>query len=124
MVSLRADERNVARVTLRLPKDLHRRVRAVSELTGASLNQWITAALGEALARADVAGETENPLLERLQHVRKALGDLAVELDMRHVPPHLRPDEDLPDSDAFRRSLPQLIPPLSATIVADREDRL
>jgi hypothetical protein len=110
-------------VTLRLPDDLHRRLRFTSERTGSSLNELIVAALSEALARGEVAGQEEGALLEQVQHVRRALGDLAVELDLRHVPLPLRPSEDLPDSDTVRQSMPQLIPPLSATISVDREDR-
>ena len=52
-----------------------------------------------------------------------ALGDLVVELDLQHVPPSLRPSEGLPDTDTLRQSMPALMPPLSATISADREDR-
>lgn len=111
------------RVTLRLPEDLHRRLRSTSERTGTSLNQLIVAALSEALARGEVADQAEGSLLEQVQHVRRTLGDLAVELDLQHVPPYLRPSEDLPDTDTLRRSMPALIPPLSATISADREDR-
>ncbi len=113
----------MARVTLRLPEDLHRRLRSTSERTGSSLNQVIVAALSEALARGEGARQAESPLLEQVQHVRRALGDLAVEVDARQLPPHLRPREDLPDTDTLRQSMPELIPPLSATLSADREDR-
>ncbi|MBI4493873.1 MAG: toxin-antitoxin system HicB family antitoxin [Chloroflexi bacterium] len=112
----------MARVTLRLPEELHRRLRAASERTGASLNQLIVAALREALARDAVVDQAEEALLEQVQHIRSALGDLAVELDVNHLPPHLRPREDLPHPDTLRRSMPELVPPLSATIVEDRED--
>lgn len=111
------------RVTLRLPDDLHRRLRSTSERTGVSLNQLIVAALSEVLARGEVVDQAEGSLLEQVQHIRRALADLAVELDLRHVPPHLRPSEGLPDTDTLRQSMPALIPPLSATISADREDR-
>lgn len=111
------------RVTLRLPEDLHRRLRSTSERTGTSLNQLIVAALSAALARSEVADQAEGSLLEQVEHVRRTLGDLAVELDLRHVPPYLRPSEDLPDTDTLRRSMPSLVPPLSATMSADREDR-
>ena len=113
----------MARVTLRLPEELHRRLRSTSERTGSSLNQVIVAALSEALARAEGARQAESPLLEQVQHVRRALGDLAVEVDASHLPPQLHPRDDLPDTDALRRSMPELVPPLSATISADREDR-
>jgi len=46
----------MARLTLRLPDDLHRRMRAASERTGASLNQLIVAALSDALARQAAEG--------------------------------------------------------------------
>ncbi len=111
------------RVTLRLPDDLHRRLRAASERTGASLNQLIVAALSEALAREAAADQAEGSLLEQVQRVRRALGDLVVELDLQHGPPYLRPSEGLPDTDTLRQSMPVLMPPLSATISADREDR-
>jgi predicted transcriptional regulator len=110
-------------VTLRLPDDLHRRLRSTSERTGASLNQLIVAALSAALARDEAADQAEGSLLEQVQHVRRALGDLVVELDLQHVPPSLRPSEGLPDTDTLRQSMPALMPPLSATISADREDR-
>ncbi|HYU18789.1 MAG TPA: YlcI/YnfO family protein [Chloroflexota bacterium] len=113
----------MARLTLRLPDDLHRRMRAASERTGASLNQLIVAALSDALARQAAEGQTKDPLDEQVQHVRRALGDLAVELEMSYLPLHLRPREDLPDPDTLRQSMPELVPPLSATIIADREDR-
>lgn len=53
---------------------------------------------------------------EQVQHVRLALGDLAVEVDLQHFPPDLRPSEDLPATEIVRQSMPKLTPPLSATI--------
>jgi hypothetical protein len=70
-----------------------------------------------------MAEQQGNSLLEQVQQVRRALGGLAVEVDASHLPPHLRPSEDLPDTDILRRSMPKLHPPLSATICADRKDR-
>lgn len=112
----------MARVTLRLPEHLHRRLRAVSERTGTSLNQLIVDALCDALARDAVEVQAKDPLLEQVQNIRRALGDLAFELDTSCLPPHLRPGEDLPDADTLRQSMPTLVPPLSTTIIADRED--
>ncbi len=114
----------MARVTLRLPEDLHRRLRSASERTGSSLNELIVAALSEALARDELNGQAEGSLLQQVQHVRRALGDLVVEVDVSHLPPQLRPQDDLPDTDTLRQSMPALVPPLSATISADREDRI
>ena len=114
----------MARVTVRLPEDLHCRLRAAAERTRTSLNQLIITTLSDALARDAAASQAVDPLFEQAQHVRRALGDLAIELDLNHLPPHLRPREDLPSSDALRRSMPQLVPPLSATIIADRDDHV
>lgn len=113
----------MARITLRLPEDLHRRLHSAFERTGSSLNQLIVAALTDTLAQAEVAEQMEGSLLERVRHIRRTLGDLAVELDVRDLPPHLRPRQDMPDTDAIRQSMPELVPPLSATIIADREER-
>ncbi|MBI2864673.1 MAG: toxin-antitoxin system HicB family antitoxin [Chloroflexi bacterium] len=114
----------MARITLRLPEDLHRCLHLESQRTGSSLNQVIVAALKDALARAGAPEQSESSRMERVRHIRRILGDLAVEVDMRHFPPHLRPSEDLADTDTLRQSMPALDPPLSATIIADREDRV
>ncbi|MPZ15450.1 MAG: hypothetical protein GEU73_13690 [Chloroflexi bacterium] len=114
----------MARVTLRLSEDLHRRLRSASERVGAPLNQLIIAAVSEALTRTEGAEESGNSLREQLQQVRLALSDVTVELDPRQAPPHLRPSEDLPDTDTLTQSMPELIPPLSATVSAGRKDRL
>ena len=109
------------RVTLRLPDELHHRLAARSRAAGASLNQTIVSTLHEALARCE--GDVMDDRAAELQHIRTALGDLVVELDESELPPELRPDEDLPDTDVLRASMPRLDLPLSATIIADREDR-
>ena len=41
----------------------------------------------------------------------------------RLVPPVPRSAKPFPDRSAFRRSMPMLDPPLSATVIEDREDR-
>ncbi|MDA8217497.1 MAG: toxin-antitoxin system HicB family antitoxin [Dehalococcoidales bacterium] len=114
----------MARITLRLPEELHRRLAQRSQRAGVSLNQLIVATLHDAAAEHDSGGEGEDPLAEQVQHIRAALSDMAVELDTGRLPPHLRPGDDLPDRETYRRSLPQIQPSLSATIIADREDRL
>jgi uncharacterized protein (DUF1778 family) len=124
MVSHRKREPAVARLTLRLPEDLHRRLRSTAERTGSSLNQLIVAALSQALAWDELIDQEEGSVREQVQHVRWALGELAVEMETPRLPPDLRPSEDLPDTDTLRRSMPELVPPLSVTIRADREDRI
>lgn len=83
----------------------------------------IVVALRDSLARAEMAEQAEGSLLEQAQHIRRTLGDLAAELHAENLPPYLRPPEDLPDTDTIRESMCELVPPLSATIIADREDR-
>ena len=112
----------MARVTLRLPDDLHRRLRIASERDGVSLNQLMVAALRDSLGRGPGAGTPDGPLGEQSRYIRRALGDLAIELDTSILPLGLRPSEELPDPDALRQRMPDLTPPLSATIIADRAD--
>ncbi len=112
------------RVTVRLPDELHHRLAARASESGASLNQTIVAALHDALSRTAHDGSSGDALLEQVQHVRVALGDVIVELDESALPPALRPGDDLPDADTLRQSMPHLVPPLSATIIAEREDRV
>jgi hypothetical protein len=112
----------VARVTLRLPDDLHRRLQSASQRSGASLNQSIVAAVGDALVQ-DEAGPVDSPLDEQARHVRRVLGELAVELEVSHLPARLRPSGALPATDSLRESMPALVPHLSATISADRDER-
>lgn len=114
----------MTRVTLRLPENLHQRLRVISQKHRVSLNQLIIATLNEALAQDEGAAQEEKSLVEQVQYIRMALGDLAVELDVSQFPPHLRPGEELPDREEFMQSLPQLSPPMSRTIIEDREDRI
>ena len=114
----------MTRVTLRLPDDLHRRLNAASERYGTSLNQLIVAALSGALARDDLAGPAGDSVTAQVQQIRRALGDLVIEMDTDFLPPGTRAREDLPDSDTLRQSMPTLHPPLSATVISDREDRV
>lgn len=114
----------MSRVTLRLPEDLHRGLRTASQRDGVSLNQLIVDALRASLGPSPDATEAENPLIEQVRQIRRALGEMAVTLDTSHLAPDLQPRDDLPTADVLGRSMPELDPPLSATIIADREDRL
>jgi hypothetical protein len=110
------------RVTLRLPDELHQRLQERSHRAGASLNQTVVAVISDALAREGAAehlGERD----EQVRYIRVALGDLTVEWDDSGLPSELRPSARPLDRDAFLRSLPRLTPPLSATIVEERDDR-
>ena len=113
----------MARVTLRLPEDLHARLRSAAERSGTSLNQLMIAALTEGLERQAPSPKSGDSLREQVAYLRRALGSLAVDLSTGLLPPHLQPGRDYPDSDTLRSSMPELDPPLSTTIIADRVDR-
>jgi hypothetical protein len=87
------------------------------------LNQCIVLALDRALERETTAGR-EEAILEEVRSIRGALSDLAIPWDPDRLPQPFRPLEGLPDSDTVRQSSLALVAPLSATIVADRTDRL
>src|SRR5690349_3605575 len=113
------------RITLRLPDDLHHRLAARERAAGASLNQTIVSALHDSLSRRERDADPDASEREaQVQQVRLALGDLVVELDETELPEHLRAGGSRPDIEALRGSLPRLDPPLSATVIADREDRV
>jgi hypothetical protein len=110
------------RVTLRLSNELHERLRARSHRAGTSLNQTVVAVISDALGREGAAeriGEKD----EQVRHIRAALGDLTVDWDDSGLPAELRPSVRSLDPNAFLVSLPRLTPPLSATIIEERDDR-
>ena len=117
------------RVTLRLPDELHHRLQMKARQAGVSVNQSIVTALNESVLSGDDGGNADDEhaaLLDQVRHIRTALGDLIVELDPEDFPAHVRPTATPIDREGFKgfmRSLPKLDPPLSATIIADREDR-
>lgn len=110
----------MVRVTLRLPADVHRRLRAAAARRGTSLNQMVVAAPSQALAREEDETPAERPMPAQVPHIRQVLSDLVSTLELHALPPHLRPSDDLPESKTLRRTLPQLIPPRSAMLVAER----
>ncbi len=113
----------LVRLTLRLPYKLHHWLLWQSGRSGVSLNKLIISSLSESIAVQRKMSQENDLLLEQVEHIRVALGDVVITLDADHLPEHIRPGDNLPDVDVFRRSLPELDPPLSATISADREDR-
>lgn len=61
---------------------------------------------------------------EELRIIRDAMGNALEEIDITLFSPGLRPAEERVDHTALRASMPVLNPPLSQTIIEDREDRL
>jgi len=113
----------VTRLTLRLPEDLTERLRAESQRTGISLNQLIVAALWDALKQGRILHGEQDPLKEQVRLYRIALGDLVADIDVSKFPKRLRPGPlDLYDETRLAY-LPKLDPPLSATIIEEREEQ-
>lgn len=114
----------MARITLRLPDDLHRRLQDTCRRTGNSLNQTIVAALAQALARSDQAPERNSALMEQLSHIKTALRDITVDIEVSRFPAQLRPEEEVPSREELVARLPTLTPPLSSTILEERRERV
>lgn len=109
----------MARVTLRLPESLHARLVAESRATDRSLNELIVESLETRLP--DVPSSVD----EKRELMRKALGDLLVSVD-EVMPLWPGEEEDAPvlTHEELVARLPRLDPPLSQTIIEDREDRV
>ena len=61
---------------------------------------------------------------EEMALIRAALGDEIEEIDILNFPPELRPGPEPVDHAALRASMPVLDPPLSRTIIDERDDRI
>jgi len=105
------------RLTVRLPDDLHGRLVKRSRAAGKSLNQLIV----EGAAYAASGGPA--PQLSERERWRLALGDLLADTEALFEEPG---DEDTPllSYEELDRIMPRLDPPLSQTIIEDREDRV
>jgi hypothetical protein len=108
----------MARITLRLPEDLHQRLVTQSRVTGRSLNQTIVDQLEH---RNGVEPQTQ--LTERERFIA-ALGDLVVPWSEDLIPDWPGAEDVPPLTDEDIERMPRLDPPLSESIIADREDRL
>ncbi|HEY3117678.1 MAG TPA: hypothetical protein VGK54_13125 [Chloroflexota bacterium] len=95
-----------------------------AQRTGAPLNELIVATLIDSLTRGDTTEQPGDAREEQARLIERILGDLAVSLDVSNLPLNIQPSVDLPNTDTLRQSLPELSPPLSTTIIANREDRL
>lgn len=106
----------MARVTLRLPDWLHRQLAEESHAAGRSLNQHIVDALNRS-----VRGDGSPELTER-ERFRRALGKLALsdEQVAAMVGP-IDPNRKVLSHEELQRLMPRLDPPLSQTIIEERE---
>ncbi|MGI8553626.1 MAG: hypothetical protein ACR2PL_22990 [Dehalococcoidia bacterium] len=118
----------MTRVTLDLPLELHRRLRAVARETGSSLDDVIVRLLDATTppcaAEEDAPAKEETPLERERRLVREALRYMTVEIDLDEYAPLFKGLTQGLDRQAFFESLPRLDPPLSQTIIEEREDRI
>lgn len=112
----------MGRVTLRLPDELHRRLRVKSREKGSSLNETILESIRDGLQQGKEKQRHETPLEKERRLVREALADISSPWDTSNLFPWIPPRPDDFDWEEFRRSLPVLDPPLSQTIVDERDE--
>ena len=114
----------MARVTLRLPDELHKRLCEASRKRGISLNRAIIETLRSA---ADPSGpvDLDGMTLEaQVQHLRTVAEALSGEIRPEDFPPELLSQKSPAERARALRSLPRLDPPLSQTLIEEREDRI
>src|SRR5690349_141150 len=109
------------RVTVRLPDELHQRLKLASVRARASLNDVIVATLSDALTCEDM--DDADSLMNQVRQMRTILGGLAVHLDPEQCPSQLGSEQALPDRTELLGTLPRLTPPLSKTIASERAER-
>jgi len=123
MVSFRFEETGaMARITLRLPSEVHRRLVTSARESATSLNQVIVDILSDALGCGKTDRPNETPLEAERRRIREALGDLVIEIDPRDFEPFLGPPMDPAERDAIIASIPPMDPPLSHAIIEEREE--
>lgn len=107
----------MARITLRLPDDLHDELVLQSRGDGKSLNQLIVESLQRTAALAARSSVAEH------ERFAASLRDLLVPVDEIALP---EPDDAPPNtaSEELQPRLPTLNPPLSQSLIDGRVDRI
>jgi hypothetical protein len=88
-----------------------------------SLNELIVSSLRETIETVEVTSTGPDSVAARAERLRAALGNLVVHTEPPKVPSKLSFDATPEQRQAFRESMPVLDPPLSQTIIEEREDR-
>ena len=106
----------MARITLRLPEGIHAQLVTEARRRGKSVNQVI-------VDRIEAGLPLEPGELNEGERIRLALGDLVADpkVLLRGLP---KPDVPLLSHAELQRRMPQLSPPLSEIVMAEREDRI
>jgi plasmid stability protein len=111
----------MARITLRLPDELHSELVARARRSHRSLNQAIVDILRKAsYQKQEPAGEALKEIERR--RLKAALGDRVMEIKPEDFGPFRTGEWGALDKDALFAAMPRLDPPLSHTIVQEREE--
>ena len=99
---------------LTIPDDVYERLKAEARRHGRSVDEHARVILEREIL----------PRKEEMRRLRKAMGDSLESTDTDALPAEIRLRESPIDHAALRASMPILDPPLSATIIDDRSDRV
>jgi hypothetical protein len=84
----------------------------------------IVSSLEQTFDEDEIAATDEHSIVARAARLRARLGDLAIQPEPVDIESTLPLDATLEQRRAFRASMPVPNPPLSQTMIEDREDRL
>lgn len=99
---------------LTIPDAVYERLKADAHRHGRSVDEHVRMILEYTIP----------PREEEIRRLRKALSDSLESTDTDALPAEIRPLESPIDHAALRASMPKLDPPLSATVIDDRGDRV
>src|SRR5262249_8433854 len=124
-LSSRRNDMGSRQITIELPDEIYERLVAAARDSGSSLDATILELVGRGL-NGNVSGTTNKVDVaarrRELQRIREALGPL-----VEHPASDREGISSLWDVESaaeFRRRMPVLDPPLSQSIIEDREDRV
>ena len=100
------------------------RVKEASQQRGLSLNQLIVSSLEKVFGEAATSSPPDDSVSARAERLRAILGNLVIRFEPSDFASILPLDATPEEREAFRDLFPILNPPLSQTIIEDREDRL
>lgn len=112
-------------LTITIPDDIYERLKAVTEESATTVDDTISTLLNDALPSAAMPVRSQAEIEDERRRVREALKDISTEFDWDefHKGSDITPMTDA-ERKAILRTLPVLDPPLSQTIIEDREDRI
>jgi hypothetical protein len=112
-------------LTITIPDHLYERLKAVTDESAMSLDDAIISAISGTYSCDEPRERSRAEIEDERRMVREALKDISTEFDWDefHKGSDITPMTDA-ERKAILRTLPVLDPPLSQTIIEDREDRI